>query len=71
MKAIISVKTFPEYTAIQYIDEVKRCNKLCLDCWLHVSNFTKRNIEWAHTASKKICDLCWEEKYTIPIKHYL
>ena len=71
-KNIIQVKTFPwEYTAIQYIDEVKRVNKVCSDCGLHISNFTKRNIEWAYTANKKVCDLCWEHKYTLPIRHYL
>ena len=70
---IISVKTFPwEYTAIEYIDKVKRVNKVCWECWLHSSSFTKRNLEWWWiTASKKDCDLCWEAKYTASVRHYL
>ena len=42
-KKIIWIKTFPwEYTAVQYIDEVKRVNKVCADCWLRISYFTKK-----------------------------
>jgi len=71
-KKIISIKEFPwEYTAIQYIDEVKRVNKVCFDCWLHISSFTKRNIEWNHTAQKTTCDLCWEQGIILNIRHYL
>ena len=71
---IISIKTFPwEYTAIQLSNaEVKRCNIVCADCWLKISEQTKRNLTgMATTCSKKECDLCWEKKYTCSIRHYL
>ena len=70
---IISIKEFYwEYTAIQYIDKVKRVNKVCFDCWLHISNHTKRDLTWmATTANKQKCDLCWKEKYCCAIRHYL
>lgn len=73
MKTIISIKTFPwEYTAVQYIDEVRRVNKLCNDCWLYISSYTKRDLSWmAVTSNKQKCDLCWEEKYTCAVRHYL
>jgi len=71
-KKIISIKEFIwEYTAIQYIDEVKRVNKVCSDCWLHISNFTKRDLTWmAVTSNKQKCDLCWEDNYCSDIRHY-
>ena len=74
---IINVKNFPEYTAVfvnkwkDQIPEVMRCNMVCSDCWVKISENLWKKLEWFATTFRWWkCDMCWKKWYITNIRHY-